>query len=454
MENLQPFDIRELRNRHSKILNRSICMPSMTQAYSLCIEYMKHWFYSKFENKNFIKSEYIDGKYIYDDFRRLSKIELLKRQKPSLTIIPTVEWDYDNDKIDSYPYGLSLYTMTGKFKNAFFNDPVRDVYIGMNMETILMRFNFRVRVETRAQQMDLFKYMKMAHRVGYSDPKDADMDFHVPYPMMIQLARDLGFDVYCTGDKYDQICDIPKFMKYLNMHSQIPFLYKHRTINGKHEFFIRAQRLCVNIRPLEISADDGEREGMLTNNYNIDLSCEVRFPAPRMYAYYSKGTHELRTIYSAWEQVEGSPLTLYTFKAIPIADENRYGWPLYMHTQYDQTLMEKGKVLSMDLHELIEGDVGEVIKMALCGGLSPSLFFDMLVINGGEIVKGIMDWGSLTFTSHNPVRSLASYIGIYLDMNYVNTMLANKRGFEKDRVTESKHPNNRQSIAERGEEVK
>ena len=454
MGNLQPFDIRDLRNKHSKILNRSICMPSMTQAYSLCIEYMKHWFYSKFEDKNFIKSEYIDGKYIYDDFRRLSKIELLKRQKPSLTIVPTVEWDYDNDKIDSYPYGLSLYTMTGKFKNAFFNDPVRDVYIGMNMETILMRFNFRVRVETRAQQMDLYKYMKMAHRVGYSDPKDVDMDFHVPYPMMIQLARDLGFEVYCTGDKYDQICDIPKFLKYLNMHSQIPFLYKHRTINGKHEFFIRAQRLCVNIRPLELEADDGEREGMLTNNYNVDLSCEVRFPAPRMYAYYSKGTHELRTIYSAWEQTEGSPLTLYTFKAIPIADENRYGWPLYMHTQYEQSLTEKGKVLHMDLHELVEGDVGEVIKMCLCDGLSPSLFFDMLVINGGEIVKGVMDWESLTFTSHYPVRSLASYIGIYLDMNYINTMLMNKREFEKDRVTESKHPNSRQAVAERGEEVK
>ena len=147
-------------------------------------------------------------------------------------------------------------------------------------------------------------------------------------------------------------------------------------------------------------------------------------------------------------------MTLYTFKAIPIADENRYGWPLYMHTQYDQTLMEKGKILSMDIHELVEGDVGEVIKMCLCDGLSPSLFFDMLIINGGEVVKGIMDWEKMTFTSHYPVRSLASYIGIYLDINYINTMLANKRGFEKDRVTESKHPNSRQAVAERGEEVK
>ena len=77
-----------------------------------------------------------------------------------------------------------------------------------------------------------------------------------------------------------------------------------------------------------------------------------------------------------------------------------------------------------------------------------------ILLNGGEIVKGCMDWGTLTFKSYNPVRSLASYIGIYLDMNYINNMLANKREFAKDRVTESKHPNSRQAVAERGEELK
>ena len=449
MNNLQPLDINELKQKHSKILNRSICMPSMTHAYSLCIEYMKQWFYSKFDKPDFFKSEYIDGKYIYDDFRKLSKIELLKRQKPSLTIVPTIDWDYDNDGIDSYPYGLSLYTMTGKFKNAFFKDEEKDVYLGMNMETILMKFVFRVRLETRAQQMDMYKYMKVAHRVGFSDPKDADIDFHVPYVMITQLARDLGFEVTCTHDGYDQIENIPKFLKYLNMHSQIPFLYKHRTINGKHEFFLRAQRLNVNIRPTAISADDGDREGMLTNNYNIELECEVRFPAPRMYAYYSKGTHKLHSIYSSWEQKDGTPVTIHTFKAIPIASENRYGWPLYMNTQYDQSITEKDKPLVMNCSELIEGDVGEIIRDCLSQGLSPSIFFDMCIVNGGELIKGNMNWETLTFTSDFPTRSLASYIGIYLDMNYINTSLSNKRGFNEDRVTISKHPKNKKE----GEEV-
>lgn len=449
--NYERLDITKL--RHSKILNRSICMPSLVQAYSLCIEYMKWWFYSKFEGKDFIKSEYVDGKYIFDDFRRLSKVELLKRQKPSLTITPSIDLDFDNDGVDLYPYGLSLYTMTGKFKNAFFNDAMHDAYLGMNMEVLLMKFNFRVRVETKAQQLDLYKYMKIAHRVGFSDVKDADMDFHVPYPLILQLAKDTGFNTIDTEDGYDRIENIPAFMRYLNMHSSIPFLYKHRTINGKHEFFLRAQRLAVNIRPTSISADDGEREGQLMNNFNIELETEVRFPAPRMYAYYSKGEHNLKKIYSAWYQLNGSPITTCTFKAIPIAEQNKYGWPLYMSTQYDQGFGEEDKPLDMDCRELIEGEIGEVIRDTLEQGISPALFFDMCIINGGQLVKGRMNWETMKFTSVDTVRSRSSYVGIYVDMNYVNTLLANKREFNNDRVTESKHYNSRQAIAERGESI-
>lgn len=440
--------------KHSKILNRSICMPSLAQAYSLCIEYMREWFYSKFNypSDQIFKSEYIDGKYIFDEFRTLSKLELLKRQKPSLTITPTIDWEFDNEKIDSYPYGLSLYTMTGKFKNAFFNDALHDVYLGMNMETLLMRFTFRVRVETRAQQLDMYKYMRVAHRVGFSDVRDVDMDFHVPYPMMIQLAKDLGYDTTVNTNGYETINDVVAFLKYLNLHSQIPFLYKHRTINGKHEFFLRMQRMPVNIRPTDISADDGEREGMLTNNYNIELNCEVRFPAPRMYAYYSKGEHNLSKVYTSWENHDGNPVTMYTFKAIPINENNKYGWPLYLKTEYEQSIHEKGTNLVMDMSALIQKDIGECIQNCFDQGISPAIFLDLLVINGGEVVTGTMDWETFTFTSNNPPRDLHSFVGIYVDTNYLNTFIGNKRGFYEDRVAESRHPEGMQETNKRDNE--
>ena len=62
-----PISIEELQEKHSKVLYRSICVPSTVQAYSLCIEYMKRWFLSKFPKDTF-KSIYVDGKNIYDDF--------------------------------------------------------------------------------------------------------------------------------------------------------------------------------------------------------------------------------------------------------------------------------------------------------------------------------------------------------------------------------------------------
>ena len=209
----------------------------------------------------------------------------------------------------------------------------------------------------------------------------------------------------------------------------------------------------VNIRPTSISADDGDREGFLSNNFNIELETEVRFPAPRMYAYYSVPEHHLNKVYTAWDQPTGSPVTIYSFKAIPIQDENKYGWPLYMKTQYDQTLVEKDKPLVMDCHELIEGEIGSVIKDCLEQGISPAIFFDMCIINGGELVKGNMNWETLTFTSVEPVRSLASFIGIYIDMNYVNNTISNRRGLATDRLRDSDHPNSRQAVAERGESV-
>ena len=275
MSNLKPIDMNAFNQMHSKTLYRSICVPSAVQSYSLCIEYVKNWFLSKFHQDTF-KSIYIDGKNIYDDFRSLSKLDLLKRQKPALTITPSISWDFDNESVDSYPYGMDLYTQTGRFKNSFFSAPSNSSYMGIGMETMLMRFNFRLKVETRAQQLDMFKFIKMACRIGFTCGEDVDLDFHIPYALMIQLARDNGFEVQSEiiseGNIKETIKNIPGFLRWLNMHSSLPFLYKHRTLNGNNEFFLRMRNMYVHLRPQDLSADDGEREGQMTNNFGIEFS--------------------------------------------------------------------------------------------------------------------------------------------------------------------------------------
>lgn len=429
MTKFKPISADTIKSQNSKTLYRSICAPSAVQSYSLCIEYVKKWFLSKFVKDTF-KDIYVEGKNIYDDFRSLDRISLLKRQKPSLAITPSITWDFNNEGIDSYPYGMDMYVQTGKFKDSFFSCPDTNSYMGIGMETILMPFNFRVRLETRAQQLDMYKYIKMACRVGFTCGEDVDLDFHIPYMLMIQLAKDNGFEVIfkeLPDNKTEEtIKEVSNFLRWLNMHSSLPFIYKHRTLNGKNEFFIRMRNMYVHLRPTDISADDGEREGQLTNNFTIDMSLEARFPTPKMYAYYSNNEHKLHTVYGAWYQPNGPLSTCYTFKGSDIPDKNEYGWPLFMSTTYEVDMDDINKELTIDMSELLEGDIGECIKDSISKAISPSLFCDFIFYNGGEYINGHFDWSTQTFTSNNIIRTAGTYIGVYIDNDYVSDFILSK----------------------------
>ena len=443
MTNLKPLDIDAFKSRHSKTLYRSICVPSTTQAYSLCVEFMKRWFLNKFPEGTF-KSIYVEGKNIYDDFRTLDKTALLKRQKPALTITPDIDWEFTNENIDTYPYGMDLYVQTGKFKDSFFSYHPNHSYMGIGMETILMPFTFKIKVETRAQQLDMYKFIKMACRVGFTCGEDVDLDFHIPYALMIQIAKDNGFQTKSKKisedrEEYEEvICDVPAFLRWLNMYSTLPFLYKFRALNGKNEFFLKMRNMYVHIRPSNLNADSGEREGQMTNNFTIELSAEVRFPAPKMYAYYSDHEHKLQTVYGAWYQPNGPVTTCYTFKGSIIPDMNRYNWPLYLSTTYEEDNDSSiNKPLQIDLSELLEGDIGACIEDCLSKSISPAIFCDLIFYNNGEYVNGNMDWKTLTFTSTNPVRGLGTYIGVYVDNDFIADYILKENNGYKSRLTES-----------------
>lgn len=428
ISNMKPLDIDSLKQSHSKTLYRSICVPSATQSYSLCIEFMKRWFLSKFNNPDTFKSIYTDGKNIYDETRRLDKTSLLKREKPALTITPDINWDFTNETIDSYPYGMDLYTQTGRFKDSFFSCHTNNSYMGIGMETILMNFNFRIKVETRAQQLDMYKFIKMAHRVGFTCGENVDLDFHIPYLLMIQIAKDNGFQTYQknnTEGEYNEIIeDIPAFLKWLNRYSQLPFLYKYRALNGKNEFFIKMRDMYVHIRPSDLSADNGEREGQMLNNFMIEMNAEVRFPAPKMYAYYSDNAHKLTTVYGAWYQNNSPISSYYTFKGSTIPDVNKYGWPLLLSTTYEEDDENKlNQNLEIDLSDLMEGDIGRCIEDCINKSISPAIFCEFIFYNGGKYITGKIDWNTMIFKSDSPVRSLGTYIGVYIDNNFVNNYI-------------------------------
>ena len=445
MEELTPFDVRSFgKPKHRRTLHQNLCIPSTAQSYSLCIEYMKRWFLSLFE-KNPFQSVYVDGKNIFDDYRRLSRVELLRRKRPALAIIPSFDWSFDNEHVDMYQFGTKLYQARGLYQNAFYKDSDHNSYLGIAMETIFMEFSYRIRLETRAQQLDMFKYLQLAGRVGNTTGEDIACDFHVPYDIMIAMAEDAGFEVTTPDPNsvidYPRVKNVQAFLAHLNTHSQIPFLYKMRAINGNNEFFIRMHRMYVHERSTDITADTGEREGVMNNNYTIELSAEFRFPAPKFYAYYTNNSNDFTTVFSTWRQPSGIVSAFYAFKGTDIPNENQYGWPKYLETTYEDEPSTVNKPLTIDMKELLsEGELGETIRHCLATGVSPSIFCDILVINGGEHPVGQMDWPNLVYQTTTPVRSTNSYIVLYIDMMFINDYMITNRDATENRLQPTQDP--------------
>jgi len=288
-------------------LYRTLSVPSISNSYAQAIQFARDWFLSKFKPGTF-KSIFIEGRYALEEQRMDGAgSKMIIRDKPALAIVPGINLDYTNENVDMYQYGVDMYSPQGILNRSFLKDRKNNVYMGIDMQVLQLPFTFRLRVETRSQQIDFYKFIQLAHRVGNTCGEDVDLDFHIPYPLMIQLAVDLGFDVDFGSDNkaYPKIKNLTEFLSYLNTHSALPFVYKYRGLNGKNEFFLRIQRAYVHIKVDSMSNDDGERKGHLMDNFGIELQTEIRFPAPKFYAYYSDNEHKIDTVYTAFRQMIG-----------------------------------------------------------------------------------------------------------------------------------------------------
>lgn len=412
-------------NEDIKELYCTMSIPSTIHSYSLGVEYIKQWFLNKF-NKDYFKTIHIDGKHVLDDFRKFDSTNSLKTLKPSISITPQLQFEYDRNKIDSYPFGIKTYIKRSNLERSFFKDIDKNLYMGITLEQMQVNFNFRAKVSTRAQQVDLYKFMQMACRVGYTQGEYVDMDIHIPYSIILQLAKDAGYKI-----ENEKIVNIIDFVSYLNTHSQFPILFKLRAINGNTEFFMRLTDLYVHINcPDQMSADDGERQGMISDNFMVELNVELQLPSPKLFIYYSIEEHD--TIEKIETASQG--LGMFGIKIPKIPEKNDKGWDVFLTTEYFEE--DINNTISIDFKQLFDEstEIGRLIKHNKSMMISSSIFLDFKLYNNGEEMKYEMDWESLILTTiDKPVHKITNII-IYTDLKYINNEMLNIEELYKDRL--------------------
>lgn len=418
------YRIVDIKSMYEKTLYKSLAIPSSIHSYSLCIQYIRNWFLSKFPAEYF-KTVHIDGKHIFDDFRVLNRTNMLKREKPALAIVPQLVFDYNRERVDQALSGIDLFVRRSKYQDAFYKDSANDTYLGIVMEAIQMNFTFKMKFSTRAQQVDAYKFIQMAHRVGATQGEYINMDFHVPYDLMVQIAKDCKFDI----DEDGKIVNVIKFLGHLNKNSQIPFLYKFRCINGRDEFFIKVPDLYVHISVPDLNADDGDREGQLQTNYMVEMNATVTFPCPKYYIYF---TEKYIDQFILGESADDF-ISMYTIGLTDVPKENEQKWDQYLTTQYEE--LDRTKPLEIDFTGLFKGtELGEIIDYTKSVFISPRSFMEIKLFNDRKEQPMTMDWETLTLTTKEKMVDDISYISIYLDKKYFNETLIALKEYKKSRL--------------------
>lgn len=431
---LRKIDINELYPKIDKEMFGSLAIPSSMHAYSICVEYAKKWFFSKIPEKYF-KTVYVENRYILEEYKKYKDIvSQLGRSNPSLSITPSMDSMFNRDFVDFTPnmMGIDGFIKRSRFEMPFFEDPNRNLRLFMTMKAMQMNFSFRVRVESKAQQMDLRDFMSIAYKSGATMGENIDVDYHIPYPMLMNLAKDAGFTVIDN-----KVQDIMEFVHYLNSNSRYPITYKLRGVNGRHEFFLRATGQYIHTRTNDVDRDDGERKEHLESSFNIDMTTVVTFPVPQFYMYYSEIKHDIILNHLGPADEQGIGIYALNLTNMPTIDNN--GWMLYMTT--DVLEEDKTKPLHIDnIMDLFysmneeETDIQKIVKWNNDHAINSDIFINIKLFNNGVEYRSKVNWITGEFDTFEILEWDKSVMGIYINRSYLNEQLIELENYYKDRV--------------------
>ena len=436
----------EQQDRFEIKMNSNLCIPSFMHAYSMGVEYARDWFLSKmpinyFKKEDGYDSIHINEKFIFDDYRRLSKGERLAKSKPFLIITPQLNFDFDLENVHMYNYGPELLSRRGWQSDSFFRDSEKGIYLLMNMQLIELRVDYKVSLYTRAQQLDLFKKMEIWFRIGATESEDRDMDFHIPSDIICNIAAAAGFEVDTQNQK---VKDPITFSRYLNAHSAFPILYKFRKVTGNFEYFLRIPMLNVHTNIMDkLRPDDGEMQGQLRTNFNIEMSAVFQYPAPQFYVYYTK-----EPIPYELPKNEPNPSAvsydICTYKVVDIPTVNAVGWEKFVWSKYEYDETDNQVI---DINEMIganpnESEFCRVLQKTKESGLSPASYIDIKLFTADptldDVVTTHMDWENMIMHVDQNIDPQLLYLAIYVDLEYYNDMLVTMDKMTENRMTQKK----------------
>ena len=168
----------------------------------------------------------------------------------------------------------------------FFFDSRNQVAIKYQLNRTVMYVDVVMVFSTLMQQLNYATYLK--NKIPMNSPFDLDTCFEsfLSIELMEMISELSGVNINQNGS-------VKNFLSYMNQNSVNPVTYKLQGSTNSQEFYrYHPVKIITTIPSFEI--DDGERNGQINDNYQINFTIRMEFYTNGMYFLFSDKVFKIK----------------------------------------------------------------------------------------------------------------------------------------------------------------
>lgn len=315
--------------------------------------------------KSFFKEDYFNTVHISTRLAHTqlnvykAKSGFWKNKKPMLIMRPRIDID-DND---NDLYGSQMTRVTNNKSDMVFEclpslleNKEFGTMIRLQWNKLKITFDVALVVETYNQQID--KAIQLKNKIAPEVPYyfSTPLEAYIPKTLIYALADHLGIPRNNTRE----------ILFYLNTYAGTPITYKLKNGSGNDEFFMLYDT-DIEIIPSQITTDDGESTGMITDTYTISFSVTASFRCVGLWYLFLKNKNTEFIVSPIGTDLQESD-DIVPICSIPLRYDLKLtpGWEIYSAPCYFVSDLKRDVT---DLTGVIPESIANLILITLKSGM-------------------------------------------------------------------------------------
>ena len=327
--------------------------------------------------------------------------------------------DYDGDRFMNHT--LITEKLTDVYNRGshtdlqpFFMDGENKVAVKYTLNRYLMFIDVVMVFSTMIQQINYIQYLKNSCRINIPFDINCFLESYLSKDMMKILSDLSGVPMK------DDSGGTKEFLDYLNSNSVYPITYKLQGSTGSDEYY-RYYPAKIITQLSDISADDGEKSGQVTSNYQVSFTMKLEFWGTGFNYLFSDNIHNMP---KPSIPKDGTLIPIYTdvmmYEDLNLAP----GWNVYNHATCRLDCADD----HVDIGSMMNASMKESIKYCRRNGLPILDLIDIRVRRQGDLLATPhdyeIDWDKLSVKFHNKDFGFFTYnIIIVIDTLSINNLI-------------------------------